>query len=97
LYAGLAGIFQAGQNLIFFDELMNTVPAEESATFVAAAQSVQYLSTLVGPLLGTLIAGTIGIGGALFVSAAVRLIAFALFLLQGRFAASARGQGQAAS
>ena len=59
-YAGLAGIFQAGQNLIFFDELMNTVPAEESATFVAVAQSVQYLSTLLGPLLGTLVAAVFG-------------------------------------
>ena len=71
---------------------MNTVPAEESATFVAVAQSVQYLSTLLGPLLGTLVAGTIGIGGALLVSAAVRLIAFALFLLQGRAATSTQEQ-----
>ena len=92
LYAGLAGIFQAGQNLIFFDELMNTVPAEDSATFVAVAQSVQYLSTLIGPLLGTLLAGTIGIGGALLVSAAVRLIAFGLFLMQGPSRASVQEQ-----
>ena len=28
LYAGLAGIFQAGLDLVFFDELMRTVPAE---------------------------------------------------------------------
>ena len=32
IYAGLAGIFQAGLDLVFFDELMKTVPLEYSAT-----------------------------------------------------------------
>src|SRR4030095_1713259 len=46
LYAGIAGLFQAGLDLVFFDELMKTVPAEYSATFVALAQSMQYLATI---------------------------------------------------
>jgi len=79
LYAGLAGIFQAGVDLVFFDELMKTVPVEYSATFVSLAQSLQYLSMVVSPLLGTLLAGYIGLSGALFVSAAMRLTGFALF------------------
>jgi hypothetical protein len=81
LYAGLAGIFQAGLDLIFFDELMRTVPPEYSATFVSLAQSLQYFSSVLFPLLGTLLADQIGIGGALLVSAALRLIGFALFAL----------------
>ncbi len=49
LFAGIAGLFQAGLDLVFFDELMKTVPAEYSATFVALSQSMQYLSMIVAP------------------------------------------------
>lgn len=79
LYAGLAGIFQAGIDLVFFDELMKTVPSRYSATFVSLAQSLQYLSAVAAPLIGSLLADQIGIGGALVVSALVRLSGFALF------------------
>jgi MFS family permease len=81
VYAGIAGFFQGGLDLVFFDELMKTVPAEYSATFVSLAQSLQYLSIIVAPLLGTWLATTyIGLGGALLVSAGLRLIGFLLFL-----------------
>src|SRR5262245_39539489 len=49
LYAGIAGLFQAGLDLVFFDELMKTVPAEYSATFVALSQAMQYLSMIIAP------------------------------------------------
>jgi MFS family permease len=78
--AGLAGLFQSGLDLVFFDELMKTVPAEYSATFVSLAQSMQYFSTTFAPLLGTWLSGYIGLGGALWVSAGLRLIGFLLFL-----------------
>lgn len=77
--AGMAGIFQAGLDLVFFDELMKTVPVQYSATFVSFAQSMQHLSTIASPLIGTYLAGHIGIGGALLVSAGLRLTGFALF------------------
>ena len=80
LYAGIAGLFQAGLDLVFFDELMKTVPAEYSATFVALAQSMQYLSMIIAPLLGTWLADYIGLGGALWLSAGLRLFGFLLFL-----------------
>jgi hypothetical protein len=79
LFAGLAGIFQAGLDLVFFDELMKTVPDQYSAIFVSLAQSLQYLSAVIAPLLGTLLADHIGIGGALVVSSIVRLFGFGLF------------------
>jgi hypothetical protein len=81
LFAGLAGIFQAGLDLVFFDELMKTVPFEYSATFVSLAQSMQYLSTIASPLIGTFLAGYIGLAGALLVSAGIRFSGFALFAL----------------
>ena len=80
LYAGIAGLFQAGLDLVFFDELMKTVPVEYSATFVALAQSMQYLSMILAPLIGTWLADYIGLGGALWLSAGLRLLGFVLFL-----------------
>ena len=83
LYAGIAGFFQGGLDLVFFDELMKTVPAEYSATFVALAQSMQYLSTIIAPLFGTWLATYIGLSGALLISAGLRLCGFMLFLRRG--------------
>jgi MFS family permease len=81
LFAGLAGIFQAGLNLVFFDELMKTVPPGRSATFVSLSQSIQYLSTVIAPLLGTLLADQLGLAVALVISTLLRLIGFGLFAL----------------
>jgi Na+/melibiose symporter-like transporter len=84
LYAGIAGLFQAGLDLVLFDELMKTGPVEYSATFVALAQSMQYLSMIVAPLTGTWLAAYIGLGGALYLSAGLRLLGFFLFLRPDR-------------
>jgi Na+/melibiose symporter-like transporter len=84
LFAGIAGLFQAGLDLVFFDELMKTVPPEYSATFVALSQSMQYLSMIIAPLLGTWLADSIGLGGALWLSAGLRLLGFLLFLRPDR-------------
>jgi len=80
LYAAIAGLFQSGLDLVFFDELMKTVPPQYSATFVSLSQSMQYLSAIVAPLIGTWLADSIGLGGALWVSAGLRLLGFILFL-----------------
>jgi MFS family permease len=80
VFAGIAGLFQAGLDLVFFDELLKTVPAGYSATFVSLAQSLQYLSTIIAPLMGTWLADSIGLGGALLVSSGLRLLGFLLFL-----------------
>jgi hypothetical protein len=80
IYAAIAGLFQAGLDLVFFDELMKTVPQEYSATFVSLVQSMQYFSAIVAPLVGTWLADYIGLGGALWVSAGLRLLGFLLFL-----------------
>ena len=77
---GIAGFFQAGLDLVFFDELMKTVPPEYSATFVSLAQSMQYLSMILAPLLGTWLASYIDLAGALWLSAGLRLFGFLLFL-----------------
>jgi MFS family permease len=81
IYAGIAGLFQAGLDLVFFDELMKTVPAEYSATFVSISQSLQYVSAIIAPTIGTWLADSIGLGGALWVSAGLRVFGFLLFLI----------------
>jgi MFS family permease len=83
-YAAVAGLFQAGLDLVFFDELMKTMPPEYSATFVSLAQSMQYMSTFIAPMLGTWLAEYIGLGGALWLSAGLRLLGFLLFLMPDR-------------
>jgi MFS family permease len=82
--AAVTGVFQSGLDLVFFDELMKTVPPAHSATFVALAQSMQYLSTIVAPLIGAALADVIGPAGALLVSAGLRLLGFLLFLRPDR-------------
>ena len=79
ILAGLAGIAQAGIDLVFFDELMKTVPVEYSAKFVSLAQSMQYTSSFLAPLVGTVLATQLGLSGALLVSAGIRLFGFMLF------------------
>ncbi len=74
LLSGLAGVFQAGIDLVFFDELMKTVPVEYSATFVSLAQSLLYTSSVLSPLIGAWLASQIGLSGALLVSALIRLL-----------------------
>ena len=80
LYAGVAGIFQAGLNLVFFDELMKTVPPQHSATFISVDQSAQNALAMSAPLISTGLSNLIGIQGGLFVGTGVRLVAFGMFL-----------------
>ncbi len=60
---------------------MKTIPDEYSAILVSLEQSIQYLSAVASPLIGTSLANYIGLGGALWVSAGLRLAGFLLFLL----------------
>ncbi len=79
ILAGLAGIFQAGLDLVFFDTLASSVPPEASATYVGIYQTTKSVALFAGPLIGTLLAGNLGIPGALVVAGAVRLVGFGTF------------------
>jgi len=83
-FALMAGIFQGGLDLVFFDELMKTVPDEYSATFVSLAQSLGYVSAIFAPLMGTVLGDQIGLGAALLISTAIRLSGFGLFAWKSR-------------
>jgi MFS family permease len=82
IFSTITGIFQAGIDLVFFDELMKTIPPRYSPTFVSLAQSIQYLSAILAPLVGTYLAEHIGLSNALLFSAGIRLVGFILFIRQ---------------
>jgi len=82
IFAGLAYFFQAGLDLVFFDELMRLVPPEESIQYVSLAQSVQYIGTIGGPILGSIVADWLGLAGALYVAAGIRILGFFLFFFR---------------
>lgn len=79
LLAAMASIFQAGIDLVFFDELMKTIPIRYSATFVSISQSVTHLSGVVAPMMGSSLATQVGIRMALVASSLIRFAGFALF------------------
>jgi MFS family permease len=79
LLAGLAGIFAAGIDLVFFDTLVSSYPQESSALFVGWYQVTVYVATFIAPLVGTGVAQFIGIPGSLVLAGAVRLVGFGLF------------------
>lgn len=79
IIGGIAGFFQAGLDLVFFDELLKTFPEEYSAVFVSTALSIQYLSAILSPMIGSWLAVTIGVAPAIMVGGAIRLFGFILF------------------
>lgn len=84
ILTGLAGIFQAGIDLVFFDELMRTIPPRYSPTFVSLAQSITYFASILAPLVGTYASDHIGLAGSLLLSTGIRFIGFFLFYHQVR-------------
>ncbi len=84
IIAGFAGIFQAGVDLVLFDELMKTIPTSSTSLFVSVAQTISYLAAIISPLLGTYLAGFIGYGNALIISAIFLFIGFILFALPSK-------------
>ncbi len=83
LWAGLAGLFTAGIDLVFFDLLLRTVPAEHQAAYVGMYQTSVYVATFVAPLVGSALADGFGIVPALVTGAALRLIGFGLMAWLG--------------
>ena len=88
LYAGLAGIFSAGIDLVLFDILLLTCPPRHSASYIALYQVTTYIATFLAPTLGTALAGSLGYGPALFGASGLRFAGAALFVLLGVGAAA---------
>ncbi|PWH20067.1 MAG: MFS transporter [Anaerolineae bacterium] len=84
LIAGVAGFFQAGIDLVFFDELMKTIPDGQSAIFVAVAQTLTHLSSFIAPIASAWLSDLYSLPIALTLSGIIRFLGFGLFLTLGR-------------
>jgi len=76
-----ASLFQAGLQLVLFDELMRRVPVIYSPTFVAVDQSVAHIAGLGGPLLGAALASVVGLPVALGLATVTSLAGYGLLAL----------------
>ncbi len=77
--AGLAGIFSAGIDLVFFDRLMSSIPSESGPMFMGWYQTTVYIATFIAPLVGTGLAQIIGLQDSLIIAGILRLAGFGLF------------------
>jgi MFS family permease len=79
LVVSISGIFAPAWTLGLFNGLLEVVPTERRATYVAVFNTLMNVPAFIAPLLGTTLAGIIGTRNALFVGAAVRAIGFLTF------------------
>jgi MFS family permease len=73
------GVFAAGIDISFFEGLLEASPPEHRASFAAVNASVANLAIFVGPILGTALAGWIGLRPGFVVAGACCLMGAALF------------------
>jgi MFS family permease len=83
LWAGLAGLFIAGIDLVFFDIVLSTCPADQQAAYIGIYQTTVYVAAFVAPMAGTALADLIGIAPTLVLAAVVRLAGFGLLAWLG--------------
>jgi MFS family permease len=79
LVVSISGIFAPAWNLGLFNGLLEVVPAERRATYVAVFNTLMNVPAFIAPLLGTTLAGMLGTRKALLVGAALRMIGFFVF------------------
>jgi MFS family permease len=79
LLAGMASAFGAGNELVNFDLLLSTVPADRKATYVGIFQTLQNAALFVMPLVATAVADTLGLTVALIGAAVLRLLGAVLY------------------
>jgi MFS family permease len=82
ILAGVGGIFQAGLNLVFFDELMKLIPIERSATFISLAQVIQFGAMGLAPFISSIMVDQFGIVVALLTCGGIQLLGFLFFTIK---------------
>lgn len=79
VYAAFAGFVAAGIDLVLFDLALATCPPTHQTTYVGIYQMTNNMGVFFGPLLGTVLADTLGIVPALLFGAGLRLAGFLLY------------------
>lgn len=83
LWAGIAGFFVAGVDLVFFDIVLATAPAENQAAFVGIYQTTVYVATFAAPMIGTVFSDAFGLAPALIVATVLRFLGAGLLARLG--------------
>jgi hypothetical protein len=78
VWAGLAGLFSAGIDLVFFDIVLSTCPTDQQPAYVGMYQTTVYIATFLAPMAGTALTDAIGIVPTLILGSALRLAGFGL-------------------
>lgn len=84
LVSFIAGVAAPAFNLGLFNGLLEVVPGERRATYIAIFNTMMNIPAFIAPILGTTVAGWVGIRTALWVGGAARItmfLAFAYLLL----------------
>jgi hypothetical protein len=83
IWAALAGFFSAGIDLVFFDIVLSTCPAEQQPAYVGMYQTTVFMAAFLAPLVGTALSNVVGLTPVLVLSTAVRLAGFGCMALLG--------------
>lgn len=83
VYAAMVGFMLAGNDLVTFDLVLSTCPADHQPVYVGFYQTLQNLALFVMPLVGTLLAEATSITLALLVAGALRLLGTLLYAVLG--------------
>ncbi len=78
IWAGMAGFFSAGIDLVFFEVLVGTCPPDQQASYIGMYQTTVYIATFLAPLIGTTLSDRVGIVPVLMAATVLRLAGFGL-------------------
>jgi MFS family permease len=81
LLSGVAAVFAAGIDLVFFDMVVSSYPHEQAAIFVGVQQETVYLVTFIAPFVATTMATAVSIPFALLVAGLIRLVGVGMFVV----------------
>ncbi|OQA41173.1 MAG: Major Facilitator Superfamily protein [Chloroflexi bacterium ADurb.Bin325] len=83
LWAGMHGFFFAGVDLVFFEMVLATSPAENQASYIGFYHTTVYVATFVAPLIGSALVDAIGLIPLLVIATLLRLTGTGLMLWLG--------------
>jgi len=78
LWAGLAGFFSAGVDLVMFEILLTACPEDQQAAYIGLYQSTVFMAAFLAPLVSTALSDAVGIVPALVAASILRLAGFGL-------------------
>jgi MFS family permease len=83
VWAGIAGFFVGGVDLVFFDVVLDTCPRENQAAYIGIYQTTVQTATFIAPLAGAALADAFGLVVALAVATVLRFAGAVLLTVLG--------------